>query len=248
MPASQPQSIPVISQSLGSWQFRIERQPLAPALLTDRYDRAAPRWARITDRFGFNRAYREVFEHFFAQLGQQIRPRPYRVLDVGVGAGAFSLALADAYPGDLQLSTVDLSGEMLAEASARLMQRGVPVTSHRADARALPFASESFDLVIAAHVLEHLPDPVIALREMRRVLRPGGSLVTCITRKSWLGAYIQTKWRTHQVSPAGASKWLTAAGFTPAPSNPKPNGFFRLTSLAAIARKPVGCCNEENTQ
>lgn len=238
MASTETQLIPVVSRNFGSWQLRLERAPLSADLLAAQYDRAAPGWERITDRYGYGESYREIFRQFFAD--KNTPSRPCRVLDVGVGVGAFSLALADTCPGPVDLTAVDISGAMLAEASMRLAERGFDARLHRADARSLPFDSASFDLVIAAHVFEHLPDPVTAFAEIERVLRPGGFLVSCVTRRSWLGAFIQTKWRTHRVSRDRIVDWLAAAGLEAVPHTPQTNGICRLTSLVAIGRKPAG--------
>lgn len=88
-----------------------------------------------------------------------------RVLDVGCGNGAY-LALIDGAIG------IDLSMGMLDAARARA---GGPLAC--GDAQALPFADDSFDTVLAPHMLYHVPDRERAARELRRVLRVDG---TCI--------------------------------------------------------------------
>ncbi|MEM9530287.1 MAG: class I SAM-dependent methyltransferase [Pseudomonadota bacterium] len=226
--------IPVFARWFGSWQVRVERRPLSPAALAAAYDREAPRWTRLTDRLGYGRAYRRVFDRFFAGCGPQVGDRPLRVLDCGTGTGTFSLALAEAWRRPLALTAVDISPAMVASARARFRGVGIPARVLEACLPVLPFADASFDLVIAAHVLEHLPDPVAALVEMRRVLRPGGQLVACMTRRSWLGAYIQTKWRTHRLTPHRAGAWLSQAGLKPAQLEQSPAGLFDMTSLVAI--------------
>jgi ubiquinone/menaquinone biosynthesis C-methylase UbiE len=54
------------------------------------------------------------------------------------------------------------------------------------DVRELPYGNGVFDLVMTAHVLEHLVDPSVALNEMVRALKPGGLLVACVGRKPYL--------------------------------------------------------------
>ena len=240
MSSTETTHIPVMSRNVGSWQFKIERQTLTTESLAAEYDRAAPGWTQITDKYGYATSYRKLFKQFFETLANDRNVQPLRVLDIGVGAGAFSLALADTCPVEIQLTAVDISSAMLLETATRLAERGVDATLRQADARSLPFDSASFDLVIGAHVFEHMPNPVIALAEIERVLRPGGWLLSCMTRRSWLGTYIQTKWRTHRVSRDRTVDWLTAAGLDAVPHTLQPNGICRLTSLVAIGRKPVG--------
>ena len=226
--------IPVFARCFGSWQVRVERRPLTTEALAAAYDRAAPSWTRLTKRLGYSRAYRRVFERFFATQRIDVGARPLQVLDCGVGTGTFSLALAQIWRRPIALTAVDISPGMLAAATTRFQHAKIPAQVIQADIGKLHFADASFDLVIAAHVLEHLTDPVAALAEMRRVLRPGGWVVTCMTRQSWLGAYIQAKWRTHRLTPERAATWLQAAGLDAAHLDEPSNSLFRITSLAAI--------------
>lgn len=241
--------IPVFARWFGSWQVRVERRPLSPAALAAAYDRQAPRWTGLTERLGYGRAYRSLFEQFFADLGPWIDPGPLRVLDCGTGTGTFSLSLSQAWRQPLALTAVDVSPAMVATAQERFQTAGVSARVLQARLPVLPFADDSFDLVIAAHVLEHLPEPVAALAEMRRVLRPGGQIVACMTRQSWLGAYIQMKWRTHRLTPKRAREWLKDAGLEPAGFEKPPAGLFNKTSLVAIGHNQLaGNTGPELTQ
>lgn len=94
--------------------------------------------------------------------------RGRRILEIGCGAGLFARSVVDAGPGTEYVAT-DLSPAMVAATAAL----GVP--AQRASADALPFPNESFDVVVAAWMLYHVPDLDAALREVRRVLRVGGT-------------------------------------------------------------------------
>ena len=93
-----------------------------------------------------------------------------RLLDVGCGTGHH---LARYRRLGFEVVGVDGSAEMLAH--ARAANPGVSL--QRADVQNLPFPDASFDVVLSIEVLRYLPEPVLALREMARVLRPGGILV-----------------------------------------------------------------------
>jgi ubiquinone/menaquinone biosynthesis C-methylase UbiE len=97
-----------------------------------------------------------------------------RVLDAGCGDGTYSIATAER--GAL-VTGVDLSEDMLAMARARSAARGVTVDWRQADVMALPFPDSSVDLAIAITLLCLVPDPRAAVRELSRVLVPGGRLV-----------------------------------------------------------------------
>ncbi|MDA8291317.1 MAG: methyltransferase domain-containing protein [Actinomycetota bacterium] len=97
-----------------------------------------------------------------------------RVLDVGCGPGTITAGLASLVaPGTVV--GVDAAGGILAEARATVAAQGAEtVLIEQADVLALPYEDGSFDVVHAHQVLQHLADPVAALREMRRVCRAGG--------------------------------------------------------------------------
>jgi SAM-dependent methyltransferase len=96
-----------------------------------------------------------------------------RVLDIGSGPGTITLGLAEAVaPGEAV--GVDIQESMVERARSLAAERRVAnVRFERADAYELPFPDSSYDAALEHHVLMHLADPVRALREVRRVLRPG---------------------------------------------------------------------------
>jgi SAM-dependent methyltransferase len=103
-------------------------------------------------------------------------PRGGRVLEVGCGRGVALPPLADALRPDL-LAGLDIDGSLLAEAACRAAEKRIAAQLYRADVRALPFPSESFDVVIDFGTCYHIAHPKRAMREVVRVLRTGGLFV-----------------------------------------------------------------------
>lgn len=103
-------------------------------------------------------------------------PDAGRVLDCGCGTGMF---WTNAHtPRTTSLTLVDLSPGMVDEAHRRALENGfTSVEVHEADAQRLPFDDDSFDVVVANHMLYHVPDPGLALDEFARVLTADGVLV-----------------------------------------------------------------------
>jgi len=193
----------------GSWEIRLRRHSWGDHRLTKLYDREASSWTRKTQRLGLSEAY----EHLTKAAQHQGSSEPLKVLDIGIGTGEMSSALLRHLGRNVALSGVDISRSMLEIAQERLRNECTSLRLKQADACKLPFADNSQDLIVCGHVLEHLCEPTDALREMLRVLRPGGQLLTCITRNSIAGALIQLMWRTHRASPKTAMDWLKSSGF-----------------------------------
>jgi ubiquinone/menaquinone biosynthesis C-methylase UbiE len=119
----------------------------------------------------------EQAEHWRGRLirdGTELAPGT-RLLEVGCGVGAVLAVLGQEYPG-LRLFGVDIEPQQLGFARRHLAGAGVEATLAQADALALPFDDGSFDHVWMMWFLEHLADPVAALREARRVLVPSGAV------------------------------------------------------------------------
>ncbi|MFB6866405.1 class I SAM-dependent methyltransferase [Streptomyces virginiae] len=110
-----------------------------------------------------------------AYLIGELRPG-MAVLDVGCGPGTITADLAELVAPGGRVTAVDAALDVLAQARAHVQERGLDgaVTFAVADVHALDFPDDSFDVVHAHQVLQHVGDPVRALREMRRVCRPGG--------------------------------------------------------------------------
>jgi phosphatidylethanolamine/phosphatidyl-N-methylethanolamine N-methyltransferase len=96
------------------------------------------------------------------------------VLEVGIGTG-LNLPL---YPPAARLVGIDLSQEMLDKAVERVQNLAMPnVTLKVMDATSMDFGENEFDKAVATYTISAVPDPVSVLREMRRVVKPGGTIV-----------------------------------------------------------------------
>lgn len=104
------------------------------------------------------------------------RRRYGRVLEVGTGTGFFLLNLWSAgFVGEAHAT--DLSPGMLEVCARNASRLGCELRTAAGDAEQLPYADGTFDLVVGHAFLHHLPDYAAAIREMTRVLRPGGALL-----------------------------------------------------------------------
>ena len=112
-------------------------------------------------------------------LREILAPAPgERVLEVGPGTGYYSLDVARwISPGGI-LDVLDIQQEMLDHTARRARERGIPnVVPQRGDAQELPYPDATFDAAYLNFVLGEIPDGDATLRELRRVLKPGGRLV-----------------------------------------------------------------------
>lgn len=154
-------------------------------------------WSKDAD--GYNKSVRRSLhskreknawqEIFTEALGKE----RLNVLDVGTGPGIVAFLLTEL---GHDVTGVDLSEEMLRNASENAERFNLPVEFRHGDAENLPFKDESFDVVVNRYVLWTLPNPDKAIAEWRRVLKPGGKVV--IVDGNWylnIGSLKRKAWR-----------------------------------------------------
>jgi demethylmenaquinone methyltransferase/2-methoxy-6-polyprenyl-1,4-benzoquinol methylase len=100
-----------------------------------------------------------------------------QVLDIAGGTGDLSLAFAGKVGPSGRVVHTDINEAMLREGRDRLLDKGVVLPTMVCDAEKLPFASESFNIVTVAFGLRNMTHKELALKEMLRVLKPGGKLL-----------------------------------------------------------------------
>ncbi len=174
------------------------------------------------DRTGRPEAFVSVLEHQLRQstiLEQKRRAAELlrlragdRVLDVGCGTGHDALALAERVGPRGSVVAVDSSAAMIETAQRRGAGMPLRVEFSVGDATRLDFADASFDAVHSERVLVHIVEPLRALREMVRVLRPGGRIVvTDVDIGTWFVSHPDralTRIVANSVCDAVANGWM----------------------------------------
>lgn len=128
------------------------------------------RYAKLYD-FEINRTSQAAYQQMYRWMGSVLSPE-MEVLEVATGTGLIACHVA-RYVSSVQ--AIDFSPGMIAAAN----RKDVPDNVHfsLADATALPFEDSRFDAAIISNALHIMPDPVLALANIKRVLKPGGLLI-----------------------------------------------------------------------
>lgn len=125
--------------------------------------------------------------HLISTIKRRIDLRGCRVLEVGAGTGGNSCTLASI---GADVTAADFSASSLNRTLGTATTSKVDLTVVQADARHLPFASGSFDLVFHQGFLEHFVDPGALVREQRRILKEGGHILVDVPQRyNWYTIY-----------------------------------------------------------
>lgn len=180
------------------------------------WDRAAGYYASCWQR-PLEPAQDELLERAALRTGQ-------RVLDVACGTGLVTFPAADAVAPNGEVVATDLSGGMIERARMIAEERGIRnVSFERMDAEALELPDDTFNVALCSLGLMYVPDPEAALREMHRVLAPGGQAVAAVwgarTHCGWAAVFPIVDRRVQSdVCPLffrlGIKAAFRAAGFT----------------------------------
>ncbi len=123
------------------------------------------------------------WKHFTVETSG-VRPGQ-RVLDIAGGSGDLSRLFARKVGSSGQVILTDINASMLGVGRDRMLDEGLPVPAAQCDAEKLPFPSDYFDCVSVAFGLRNMTHKDIALKEMLRVLKPGGKLMVLEFSRVW---------------------------------------------------------------
>lgn len=141
-----------------------------------------------------NQEYRNALQTW-VEIPAMLRALPVaprsRILEIGCGRGIGLARLADLCVPS-RLVGIDIDAALIEAAEARISRFGVAAELHVGDVRNLPFEDGTFDVVIDFGTCYHIDHPVAALREIARVLAPGGQFI----HESPLAQLIAHPWRT----------------------------------------------------
>ena len=147
-------------------------------LLLDAYERFMGRWSRLVAP--------QLVEFAGIRDGE-------RVLDVGTGTGVLAASILERCPG-ARVTGIDPSESYVAH--ARGQSAGLPLTFDVADAQSLPYDDDSFDRCLSLIAINFVPDPHLAITEMQRVTRPGGTVAAAVWDYADGMAMLRTFWGT----------------------------------------------------
>ena len=157
------------------------------------------------------------------------------IIDVGAGTASFAEAWIMVYGVPHELTLLDPSQEMLKRGSAAL--RRYEVDPNLVQALLGEINLEPADEVLAAHVIEHCVDPLIALQQLRDLLCSGGRLHLVVSKPHWCNAIIWLQWRHRTFHEVEILKLVEKAGFEIELVYAFPSGPPSRTSRGIIAKR-----------
>jgi ubiquinone/menaquinone biosynthesis C-methylase UbiE len=176
-------------------------------LTKDQYKDSSNLDARIAIHQRFSTNPQGWYNWIFDELVKS--PANAKVLELGCGSGEMWRQCADRIPADWDITLTDLSDGMLDSAWRNLVVTGRSFKFERVDAQSIPYTDETFDTVIANHMLYHVPDRRMALKEMQRVLKHDGALFMTTVAEN----HMKEMWNWIERA-SGGRQGMTALTFT----------------------------------
>ncbi len=201
-----------------------------PEFLTSRYDGAANRWRDKMRALGYYDGYLG-----FLSARSIDRSADQSVIDMGCGSAAFAEAWVAVNGPPDQLTLVDPSPGMLDRGIAALAARDV--AARPVEGLLGQVSPASATTVLAAHIVEHCPEPVEALRQLGDLLAPGGRLWLVASKPHWCNAIIWLQWRHRCFRRDEMLDLLEQAGFDVEFEYAFPAGPPSRTSRGYVARR-----------
>ncbi len=195
-----------------------------------RYDAAAPGWQARMDRLGYQAAYRGL-------VAAHAPKGAARLLDAGCGAGDFTAAWRAERGDPAGLTLLDPSQGMLTCAVARHQTGALQPMTIAGSLDALP-PDPRYDVILCAHVIEHLAAPLHGLHRLRQALVPGGVMLIVISKPHWCNRLIWLRWRHQSLPPSLVRALVSGAGLRLQDDHGFPTGPPSRTSHAYIITHP----------
>ena len=151
-------------------------------LKTDQYRDSSNLDARVLIHQRFSTNSYGWFNWFFDALAKL--PDKAKILELGCGPALLWKENVNRIPAGWNITLSDLSSGMLDAAWRNLVVTGRAFKFEEIDAQTIPYEAETFDAVIANHMLYHIPDRPKAIMEIKRVLKPGGRLIATTVGKN----------------------------------------------------------------
>jgi demethylmenaquinone methyltransferase/2-methoxy-6-polyprenyl-1,4-benzoquinol methylase len=199
--------------------------------VTRRYEKAASGWAAGLARLGYDRAYRGFLAQAMPAGGGAA------VCDMGAGAGDLAIAYLHYAGWPKKLVLVDPSAAMLAKARQRLSDGAGRARLVRSRLEEFD-APEAFDIVMAAHLIEHCANPVQAMGRLAALARAGGRVVLVVSKPHWCQWLIWLRWRHRWFRPETLVDLASRAGLVTGGILSFETGPPRRTSLGYLFQKP----------
>ena len=178
-------------QEFYDWQAKNTKTPIAP-FVPKKHKKLS--FGVIPGFRNYDLFYERYLNGVNILRGEGAIKDPMKILDIGSGEGFFKFFFDAMCPEKIEWYGV----EVWKERAAFCRHIGYHIDDINLEVEPLPYANETFDIVLASHVIEHLPNPDKVIAEMGRVLKKGGYMLIGTPTKPWIVAYLDAKY--HKLS------------------------------------------------